>query len=122
MNIKLENVSEEDKSIISNLLQLYLSNISLYFPIDMDQKTGLYIYDDIDKYFDKNKNNLALLIKCDNKIAGFAFIDFEDDRNIVQEIFVFNEYKRKGIGSNAVKKIFDKFVVYASKYFHKCAK
>ena len=36
--------------IIERLLQLYLHNISLYFPMDMDQKTGLYMYDGLEDY------------------------------------------------------------------------
>ena len=108
MDIQIKKASKTNKKIIENLLQLYLSDISTYFPMDMDQKTGKYIYDDINKYFDKDNCDSAYIIKYENKISGFMFIDKKDDEYVVQEIFILNEYKRKGIGEEVIKRIFDK--------------
>ena len=94
--------------IIERLLQLYLHNISLYFPIDMDQKTGLYKYENLDSYLEGNKNKIAYLIEYENNIAGFILVEFTNVKNIIQEMFVINNYKRKGVGSMAVKELFDK--------------
>ena len=70
--------------IIGRLMQLYLHNISLYFPMNMDQETGLYIYDDLDSY-----------------------LNAREDKSVIQEMFILNNFKRKGIGSKAVKELLD---------------
>lgn len=36
-------------------------------------------------------------------------IDFIDDKNVIQEMFILNNYKKQGIGKIAVTKVFDKF-------------
>lgn len=102
----LEKVAKKN-IVIERLMQLYLHNISLYFPVDMDQKTGLYIYDDLDSYLSGRNDKLAYIIKNDNSIAGFILVDFTEKENIVQEMFVLNNFKRKGIGSKAVIELFD---------------
>lgn len=108
MDITLKKIELEKKHILDNLMQLYLHNISLSFPIDFDSNTGIYKYDDLEKYFE-NDNNRAFFILKEKEIAGFMLIDFTDEKNVVQEIFVLNNYKRKGVGKIAVSMLFDKF-------------
>lgn len=108
MNITLKEIKKEDKDILNNLMQLYLHNISLSFPMDFDSKTGLYAYDDLESYIDSDINK-ALLILNENEIVGFMFVDLLEDKNIIQEMFILNNYKRKGIGGRAVSKVFDSF-------------
>ena len=108
MDITLKEIELEKKDILNNLMQLYLHNISLNFPMDFDSNTGMYGYDDIQKYFE-NDNNKAFFILKENEIAGFMLIDFSDEKNIIQEMFVLNNYKRKGVGKTAVSILFDKF-------------
>ncbi len=108
MDIILKEIELEKKDILNNLMQLYLHNISLNFPMDFDSNTGMYGYDDIEKYFE-NDNNKAFFILKENEIAGFMLIDLSDEKNIVQEMFVLNNYKRKGVGKTAVSILFDKF-------------
>lgn len=108
MDITLKEIELEKKDILNNLMQLYLHNISLNFPMDFDSNTGMYGYDDIEKYFE-NDNNKAFFILKENEIAGFMLIDLSDEKNIVQEMFILNNYKRKGVGKIAVSILFDKF-------------
>ena len=99
MDITLKEIELEKKDILNNLMQLYLHNISLNFPMDFDSNTGMYGYDDIKAFF----------ILKENEIAGFMLIDLSDEKNIVQEMFILNNYKRKGVGKTAVSILFDKF-------------
>lgn len=108
MEITLKEIELEKKDILNNLMQLYLHNISLNFPMDFDSNTGMYGYDDIEKYFE-NDNNKAFFILKENEIAGFMLIDLSDEKNIIQEMFVLNNYKRKGVGKTAISILFDKF-------------
>ena len=91
MEITLKEIKIEQKDILEKLLQLYLHNISSDFPMDFNSNTGLYEYDDINKYFE-NENNKAFFILKENDIAGFILIDILDEKNIIQEIFVLNNW------------------------------
>ena len=62
----LEKIDKKNL-IIGRLMQLYLHNISLYFPMDMNQETGLYIYDDLDSYLNDTEYKSAYIIKSDKK-------------------------------------------------------
>lgn len=107
MNIQIEKVKLKDKGVLDNLLQLYLHDLSLYFPIEFDDEKGIYKYDNLSKYFN-DSNNYAYFIKSSDCVAGFALIDANDNSFVVQEMFVLNNYKSKGIGKNAIETIFDK--------------
>lgn len=108
--IQLKQVSKDDKEILNNLLQLYLHDISLYFPIDFDSNSGTYIYDDLNKYFALSEN-YAYLFMDDNNIIGFALVDKDVDANemVVQEMFILNNYKNKGYGKEAIFNVFDTY-------------
>ena len=108
MDIILEEIELEKNCIFDNLMQLYLHNISLSFPMDFDSNTGMYKYDNIEKYFE-NDNNKAFFILKENEIAGFMLIDLLNEKNIVQEMFILNNYKRKGVGKIAIDILFNKF-------------
>lgn len=108
MDITLNEIKIDKKDILDKLIQLYLHNISLYFPIDFNTKTEKYNYEDIEKYFNDD-NNKAFLILNENKVVGFILINLLGEKNIVQEMFVLNNYKRKGIGKKSISMIFDKF-------------
>lgn len=106
MDIKINKVAKKNRKILENLMQLYLHDLSLYFPIDFNSNKGLYEYD-LDPYFDKN---YAFFIKSNDDILGFVLIDDNGDNNYeISEIFVLNNYKCKNIGENAVSKVFNKF-------------
>ena len=98
-NIKLEKVRLEDRNKLERLLQLYLHDLSLYFPITFNS--------DIDKYF---IDNYAYFIKSDNDILGFVLIDDNRNNNYeISEIFVLNNYKRNKIGKEVAIKVFDMY-------------
>lgn len=108
MDIKLKEIKLNQQNILENLLQLYLHNLSLDFPIEFDSNVGKYKYDDINKYFE-SKNNKAFFIYYQNELAGFVLIDLFKELNVIQELFILNNYKRRGIGKIAINKVFDQF-------------
>ena len=104
MEIKVEKVAYRERKKMEKLLQLYLHDLSLYFPITFDSKVCEYEYD-LDKYFDKN---YAYFIKSNDDILGFILVDDNlEDNYEISEMFVLNNYKRKKAGEEAVKKIFN---------------
>jgi len=106
MNIIVEKVTLSEKKNLEKLLQLYLHDLSLYFPIVFDSKVCEYEYD-LSKYFD---NDYAYFIKSNNDILGFILVDDNFENNYeISEMFVLNNYKGKKVGEEAVKKIFDMY-------------
>ncbi len=104
MNINIEKITLDKKEILERLLQLYLHDISLYFPITFNSKTSKYEYD-LDSYFDKN---YAYFIKSNDDILGFILIDDNSNNNYeISEFFVLNNYKRRRVGNIAATKVFD---------------
>lgn len=106
--IKIKKVNKNDKKILNNLLQLYLHDISIYFPIDFNSKKGIYEYS-TEKYFSKLSNYQAFLFKENENIVGFALIEDDNNTKLVQEMFILNNYKSKGFGAELIIKVFDKF-------------
>lgn len=108
MNIKLKRIIKKNKNKLEKLIQLYLHDLSLYFPIDFDSSKCTYNYD-LNSYFEKNK---AYFIENEeeNLILGFILVDInESDNYEISEIFVLNNFKKQHIGQEAVFKIFDKY-------------
>lgn len=103
MNIELIKVNKNEKEKLEKLLQLYLHDLSIYFPLDFDLEKCEYKYD-LDKYFN---NDFAYFIKSDNNILGFILIDNNGESNYeISEMFVLNNYKNKKVGTISVIKAF----------------
>lgn len=103
MNIELIKVNKNEKEKLEKLLQLYLHDLSIYFPLDFDSEKCEYKYD-LDKYFN---NDFAYFIKSDNNILGFIPIDNNGESNYeISEMFVLNNYKNKKVGTISVIKAF----------------
>lgn len=114
MNIKLKKINKDDKSILENMFQLYMYDITRFLDIDIN-KHGLYQYDFIDCYW-INKNYYPYFIYLDNKICGFVLIDNDflilegkDKQYNLSEFFILNKYRRKGIGKVVANKLFDMY-------------
>jgi predicted acetyltransferase len=105
MNIELERVNSSDRYKIEKMMQLYLHDLGVHFPIEFDSEICEYRYK-LDKYFEDQH---AYLIKDGNNILGFMLVDNYIDYYEISEIFILNNYKGKGIGEKAVNKIFDQF-------------
>lgn len=104
--ISLEKINIKEKEKLEKLMQLYLHDLSLYFPLPLNSKTCLYEYD-LDKYFN---GNYAYFIKEKDDILGFILIDDNKNKNYeISEMFVLNNYKGNNIGERSVFEIFDRY-------------
>ena len=106
MNLKIRKIEKKEKSKLEKLLQLYLHDLSFYFPIDFDSTKCEYEYD-LNKYFE---DNYAYFIQSDEDILGFILVDNNSNNNYeISEMFVLNNYKGNRIGEQSVIKIFNKY-------------
>ena len=80
--LELYEVSEKDKDIIFNLMQLYTYELSFFEDNTTDfelLENGLF---KINKYIDlywKEEERHPYILKCDGQIAGFVLERFNED-------------------------------------------
>ena len=113
MTFELYEIKESDKDIILNLMQLYTYELSFY----EDETTNFNMMDNglfamskyIDMYWTK-ENRHPYILKCDDKLAGFVLIRFnEDNMYEVAEFFILNKYRHIGAGKFMANKVFNKY-------------
>ena len=108
MKIELIKVKKEEYNKLDNIFQLYLHELSEFFPADFNCETCRYEYN-LNKYID-NENNISYFIKEDNLIYGFILLDIlENNTYEISEIFILNNYKKRNIGTIASMIVFDKY-------------
>ncbi|MBD7985551.1 GNAT family N-acetyltransferase [Sporosarcina sp. Sa2YVA2] len=112
MTIKLKEVLESEKSILRNLYSLYLhelSNFTTHLNIGVD---GIFHYEELDDFW-KVDGLSPYFITLNESIIGFIlllerpFLKKSNDYGI-NDFFILNQYKGKGLAVQAVKKIFEK--------------
>lgn len=109
MNIELKQVEQEEREILSNLLEKFAYEFSRYDNRDVN-KLGLYGYPYLDYYW-VEKKRWAYFILVDDKLAGFAMVidlpEVEDRETDFQmaEFFVMHKYRRLGVGKQAFFKV-----------------
>ena len=115
--VRLEKVGNSSKTAFVNLFNLYHHNRAVFLP-------DFYCAIDEEGYYDKantlsvlnmsNDRAQAYLIRYNDKIAGLIVFTFSPlvkqgcDYGIV-DIFVPNNYRNKGIASNACRLLFNEF-------------
>lgn len=110
MTVQIVKASEEQKQLISNLLQFYIYDFSEYTGHDTEP-TGLFgIYPDLEKYWN-DETRFPYLIRKDEKDIGFVFVRLihsgERSYFSIAEFFIMRKYRRKGIGGQAAVRVLD---------------
>lgn len=112
MKIEIIKVAREDKSVLRNMMELYLYDFSEYDGADLNEH-GLYEYEYIDPYWTEPERQ-AFFLRVDGKLAGFALVrevasaEGPAHRSLA-EFFVMRKYRRQKIGKLFAQRIFDLF-------------
>ncbi|WP_029420187.1 GNAT family N-acetyltransferase [Alicyclobacillus macrosporangiidus] len=111
MNIGLRPVPVEEKSVLRNLMHLYLYDLTEFTHEDVSRH-GLFEYKYLDHYWTEADRH-AFFIAVDDHLAGFVLVNRHsivlESANTVAEFFVMRKYRRQGVGSQVVMKVFDMF-------------
>lgn len=114
MNIEITAALPEHQSVLRHLTQLYCHDLSEFVGDDVDEQ-GLFDHPDLgtEAYWVEESKH-PFLIQADGKIAGFAVVQRTEKENVPSEniiayFFILRKYRRKGIGTEAVRKIFSIF-------------
>ena len=114
--IELSPASLKDYPVIQNMARFYAYDMSRDCGQQLEgwefPQNGLYECNDFKKYLERNGNH-AFLIKINDELAGFVFVNKlevmpEVDWNM-GEFFIVAKFQRSGIGRTIAKQIFDQF-------------
>jgi len=100
MNISLYKASINDKALLDNLLQLYIHDISEFIPFEVGP-SGKY-ENNISAQYVSSFERSAYIIHAEYHIIGFALIEPTNDYIYVNDLFVLNMWRGKGVGSAVV--------------------
>ena len=102
-SVHLVPAHPDQKPVISNLIQLYLHDMTEFMPFPVGDD-GLYQYDFLDRFW-----RHPHFIMADNEIAGFALVVDECPLTgrtpcwFMAEFFVLKAYRGRGTGQAAVQ-------------------
>jgi predicted acetyltransferase len=112
--VVLERATQADAALLSNLLELYVHDLSEIFPVEIGPD-GRFGYEKLSLYWSEHERRFAFLIRSGTRIAGFALVTrgspMTDDPEAldVAEFFVLRRHRRSGIGRQAATLLWDRF-------------
>lgn len=111
----LEAATPADHTLLSNLLELYLHDLSASFPIVELGPEGRFGYPELPRYWSEPERRFAFLVRSGGKVLGFALATrgspvVSDPRvHDVAEFFVLRRYRRSGVGRAAAGLLWQRF-------------
>jgi len=110
----LDAATANDAALLSNLLELYIHDMSEVFPSIELGPDGRFGYDRLPLYWSEPERRFAFLIRCDARVAGFVLVmrgsPATEDPSVldVAEFFVLRRYRRSGVGRRAAFLLWDR--------------
>ena len=111
--VTLEQATPADATLLSNLLELYIHDLSEVFPIDPGAD-GRFGYHKLPLYWSEPEQRFPFLIRSGGKVVGFALATRGSPATNnpevldVAEFFVLRRYRRTGCGRRAAALLFDR--------------
>ena len=111
--VTLEPATRADDTLLSNLLELYIHDLSEIFGIKPGAD-GRFGYDALPLYWSQPETHFAYLIRNGGDVAGFGLVargsPASDDPEVldVNEFFVLRGYRRGGVARRAAFLLWDR--------------
>jgi predicted acetyltransferase len=111
--VTLTPAAKSDAAILSNLLELYVHDLSAAFEVEIG-RDGKFGYPRLAGYFDDPARHFAFLIRVADKLAGFALVTrgspaTTDPEDLdVAEFFVLRRHRLGGVGRLAATQLWDR--------------
>ena len=104
--VALELVAPADAGLLSNLLELYIHDLSDVFLVELGAD-GRFGYRNLELYWSEPERRFPFFVKYDGRVVGFVLATrgspVTDDRDVfdIAEFFVLRRYRRSGVGKQA---------------------
>jgi predicted acetyltransferase len=107
----LARLRPEERTLLSNLMELYVHDLSALFPHVEMADDGRFGYANLPLYLADSPGHLAFLIRAGERTAGFALATRGSaapgaDVHDVAEFFVLRRDRRSGVGRQAAALLF----------------
>jgi predicted acetyltransferase len=112
-DVTLVPATPADAGLLSNLLTLYIHDLSEAFPLEPGPD-GRFVYDRLPLYWSEPDRRFAFLIRAGDRVVGFALVTrgspVSDDPEVldVAEFFVLRGRRRSGVGQAAAFQLWDR--------------
>jgi predicted acetyltransferase len=112
-DVALVPASRADEALLANLLELYVHDLSAFFPARLGAD-GRFGYARLPLLFSEPERRWPFLIRADGRVAGFAFAmrgsPASDDPDVldVAEFFVLRGERRGGVGRRAARQLWSR--------------
>ena len=103
LNISLYKAGINDKGLLDNLMQLYLHDLSEFIAIDVGPN-GKYEQNLSPQYVSSFEKS-AFIIHAEYHIIGFVLVEPAGSDLKVNDLFVLNMWRGKGVGSAVVENL-----------------
>jgi predicted acetyltransferase len=107
MDIELVPAQLDDATMLANLLELYLHDLSEAFPIEPDTN-GRFGYERLPLYWTETDRRFPFLIRRDDRVVGFVFVTRDQEGWDIAEFFVLRRHRRDGVGRRAAFALWDR--------------
>lgn len=113
MEVQIEPVCIGQKSVLRQMMELYLYDFSEFSHADI-KENGYFGYAYLDAYW-QEAGRFPFFIRADGRLAGFILVRSCSEHNALRdphniaEFFVLKKYRRHGIGREAACQVFDRF-------------
>ncbi len=111
--VRLEAATLQDAELLSNLLELYIHDLSEAFPDIELGADGRFGYRRLPLYWSDPSNRFPFLVKYGQRVVGFALIMrgsllIDPDAFDVAEFFILRRWRRTGLGRRAAHLLWDR--------------
>ncbi|WP_454190861.1 GNAT family N-acetyltransferase [Paenibacillus sp. Marseille-Q7038] len=104
MKVVIIKATLSDRTLIENLLQLYIYDFTEYTDASIGEN-GLYqIMLDFESYWSDDHDNCSYVINVNDEIAGFMMTKEKDETgncHVLFHFFILRKFRRMGIGRKA---------------------
>jgi predicted acetyltransferase len=112
--VLLDPATPADVGLLSNLLELYVHDLSAAFAIELGPD-GRFGYPYLDRYWAEPERRFPFLIRRGARVVGFVLAmrgsPVTDDPDVfdIAEFFVLRRYRRHGVGRHAAALLWGRF-------------
>lgn len=105
--VTLESASSREAVLLSNLMELYIHDLSALFPHVKLGEDGRYGYSELPSYWSGENGRCAFVIREDGRVAGFVLARrgspaSENPSALdIAEFFVLRQFRARGVGRAA---------------------
>jgi predicted acetyltransferase len=113
-DVRLREATRADAVLLSNLLELYIHDLSEVFPVELGVD-GRFGYAKLGLYWSEPERRFPFVVECDGGVAGFVLVTrgspVTDDPEVfdVAEFFVMRRYRRASVGRRAATLLWERF-------------